>query len=96
MYFGYLFRVLRGGRNRIGRREKWPKKSWEEGEIGEKVGRREKKTSKRLGRREKLAQKVRRREKLAQKVGEGIFTPLFHPLFYQWVNFLVNSHKRVL
>ena len=22
-----------GGRNRIGRREKWPKKSWEEGEI---------------------------------------------------------------
>ena len=23
-----------GGRNRIGRREKWPKKSWEEGEIG--------------------------------------------------------------
>ena len=26
--------VKRGGRNRIGRREKWPKKSWEEGEIG--------------------------------------------------------------
>ena len=26
--------VIRGGRNRIGRREKWPKKSWEEGEIG--------------------------------------------------------------
>ena len=25
---------LGGGRNRIGRREKWPKKSWEEGEIG--------------------------------------------------------------
>lgn len=24
----------RVGRNRIGRREKWPKKSWEEGEIG--------------------------------------------------------------
>ena len=23
-----------GGRNRIGRREKWPKQSWEEGEIG--------------------------------------------------------------
>ena len=22
-----------GGRNRIGRREKWPKKRWEEGEI---------------------------------------------------------------
>ena len=22
-----------GGRNRIGRREKWPKQSWEEGEI---------------------------------------------------------------
>ena len=26
-------RQLRG-RNRIGRREKWPKQSWEEGEIG--------------------------------------------------------------
>ena len=26
--------MVRGGRNRIGRREKWPKKSWEEGEIG--------------------------------------------------------------
>ena len=25
--------LLRGA-NRIGRREKWPKKSWEEGEIG--------------------------------------------------------------
>ena len=25
---------FRGGRNRIGRREKWPKKSWEEGETG--------------------------------------------------------------
>ena len=23
-----------GGRNRIGKKEKWPKKSWEEGEIG--------------------------------------------------------------
>ena len=31
-----------GERNRIGRREKWPKKGWEEGEIGGKVGRREK------------------------------------------------------
>ena len=29
--------LLRGGRNRIGRREKWPKKSWEEGEIGGKI-----------------------------------------------------------
>ena len=29
-----LRRFERGGRNRIGRREKWPKKSWEEGEIG--------------------------------------------------------------
>ena len=28
--------ICGGGRNRIGRREKWPKKSWEEGEIGEK------------------------------------------------------------
>jgi len=26
--------LSRGGRNRIGRREKWPKKSWEEGEVG--------------------------------------------------------------
>ena len=46
-------------RNRIGRREKWPKKGWEEGEIGGKVGRREKKKRNRLGRREKLAQKSR-------------------------------------
>ena len=30
--------VETGGRNRIGRREKWPKQSWEEGEIGGKVG----------------------------------------------------------
>ena len=51
--------MYRGGRNRIGRREKWPKKSWEEGEIGGKVGRREKKKRNRLGRREKLAQKSR-------------------------------------
>ena len=28
--------VLRGRKNRIGRREKWAKKSWEEGEIGRK------------------------------------------------------------
>ena len=28
--------VQGGGRNRIGRREKWPKQSWEEGEIGRK------------------------------------------------------------
>ena len=28
------FRALGGGRNRIGRREKWHKKIWEEGEIG--------------------------------------------------------------
>ena len=26
--------ISRGGRNRIGRREKWPKQSWEEGEMG--------------------------------------------------------------
>ena len=32
--------LLRRGRNRIGRREKWPKTSWEEGEIREiKIGR---------------------------------------------------------
>ena len=30
--------IKRGGRNRIGRREKWPKQSWEEGEIGRKRG----------------------------------------------------------
>ena len=31
----YIFCELNGGgRNRIGRREKWPEKSWEEGEIG--------------------------------------------------------------
>jgi len=38
-YTSFLFscgfrRLKGGGRNRIGRREKWPKKSWEEGEIG--------------------------------------------------------------
>ena len=32
-----LFYDLLGGRNRIGRREKWSKKSWEEGEIGGKA-----------------------------------------------------------
>ena len=47
------------------RREKWPQKSWEEGEIEGKVGRREKMSGKRLGRRKKLPQKVGRREKLA-------------------------------
>ena len=26
--------LIEGGRNRKGRREKWPKKSWEEREIG--------------------------------------------------------------
>ena len=29
-----LFNCSERGRNRIGRREKWPKQSWEEGEIG--------------------------------------------------------------
>ena len=32
--FNQTFDVKGGGRNRIGRREKWPKKRWEEGEIG--------------------------------------------------------------
>ena len=54
---------LGGGRNRGG---------------GE-VEKREKKKSKRLGRREKLAQKVGRREKLAQKVGRREIYPLFLP-----------------
>ena len=36
-----------GGRNRIGRREKWPKKNWEEGEIGGK--RREEGEKEKLG-----------------------------------------------
>ena len=31
-----LYKNNGGGRNRVGRREKWPKKSWEEGEIGAK------------------------------------------------------------
>ena len=35
--FTELERVYRGGRNRIGRREKWPKQSWQEGEK-EKLG----------------------------------------------------------
>ena len=30
----YLLPFPRGGRNRIGTREKWPTQSWEEGEIG--------------------------------------------------------------
>ena len=38
-----------GGRNRIGRREKWPKKSWEEGEIGGKC-REEGKLAQKVGR----------------------------------------------
>jgi len=37
--------TIRGRRNRRGRREKWPQKSWEEGEIGGKSRRREKKKS---------------------------------------------------
>ena len=53
----------------MGRGEKWPKQSWEEGEIGRKSSLREKKKSKRLGRREKFAQKVGRRDKLGEKVG---------------------------
>ena len=31
--YGIIAKFLGGGRNRIGRREKWPKQSWEEGEI---------------------------------------------------------------
>ena len=48
-----------GRRNRIGRREKWPKKSWEEREIGGKRREEGEKKRNRLGRREKLAQKSR-------------------------------------
>ena len=34
-FWSTIFRLAkRGGGDRIGRREKWPKKSWEEGEIG--------------------------------------------------------------
>ena len=32
--YAVLIVSLRGGRNRIRRREKWPKQSWEKGEIG--------------------------------------------------------------
>ena len=42
-------------------------KSWEEGEIGEKVGRREKKKRNRLGRREKLAKKSREEGEIGSK-----------------------------
>ena len=35
-FFSLPLSVGGGGRNRIGRREKWPKKGWEEGEIGSK------------------------------------------------------------
>ena len=60
----------RGVRNRIGRRGKWPKQSWEEGEIGGKVGRREKKKRNRFGRREKLAQKSRKEEEIGSESRE--------------------------
>ena len=33
LFFG-SYALQRGGRNRTGRREKWPKQNWEEGEIG--------------------------------------------------------------
>ena len=38
MHYRAIFKYgcFGGGRNRIGRREKWPKKSWKEGEIGRK------------------------------------------------------------
>ena len=41
MYIKGTRMVQGGGRNRIGRREKWPKQSWEEGEIGGGGGSRE-------------------------------------------------------
>ena len=67
-----------GGRSRIGRREKWPKKSWEE---GEKVGRREKKKRNRLGRREKLAQKSREEGEIGSESREkGDLPPCSSPL----------------
>ena len=33
MFLPQISKLIGGGRNRIGRREKWPKQSWEEGEI---------------------------------------------------------------
>ena len=50
-----------GGRNRIGRREKWPKQSWEEGEIGGK--------SKEEGEKEKLT--FREEGEIGSKSREG-------------------------
>ena len=43
-------KLRRGGRNRIGRREKWPKKGWEEGEIGGKSREEEEKEKLGVGR----------------------------------------------
>ena len=34
VFFSHGALKHRGGSNRIGRMEKWPKQSWEEGEIG--------------------------------------------------------------
>ena len=50
VYLNYVQSNIQEGEEQ-NREERWPKKSWEEGEIGEKVGRRK-----------KLAQKVGRRD----------------------------------
>ena len=72
-------RYSRGGRNRVGKREKWPKQSWEEGEIGGKS--REEGEKERLTFREEgeIGSKSREGEKLAQKVGRREIYPLFLP-----------------
>ena len=64
--------LLGGGRNRIGRREKWPKK----------VERMEKKKRNHLGRREKLAQKSREEGEISSESREkGDLPPCPPPPF---------------
>ena len=60
----------RGGRNRIGRREKWPQKSWEEGE-------KEKETFRNEG---EIGSKSREEGEIGSESREkGDLPPLFHP-----------------
>ena len=71
----------RGGRNRIGRREKWPKQSWEEGEIGGKSreeGEKEKLTFREEG---EIGSKSREEGEIGSESREkGDLTPCSTPL----------------
>ena len=73
------------GRNRIGRREKWPKQSWEEGEIGGKSteeGEKEKLTFREEG---QIGSKSREDGEIGSESREkGDLTPCSTPLFRTW------------